>query len=212
MITWRDLKNRIDEMSDDEQVINTIFLVVFLQISVIIQLQLYLTTLLWCKKSNMVDNELEISMSEISNKTKKLKAMWTPCSELEKQAIVDSNLLKDKMKYYFDPGYGDDQPVMGFFNWSGSDFERVKKEYPDSMTPEEKQIILDYMNNSLRETSYMGMSTSRIDESFLGSSDMRTPDGKWIFPEQWDKHYVDKYNICPPREFVEDAIKWNGHQ
>jgi len=154
----------------------------------------------------MVDKELEITMSEISNKTRKLKAKWTPHTEEE------MGWVKEKMKYYYDPGYGDDQPVMGFFNWRGSDFERVKKEYPDSMTPEEKRIILDYMNNSLIETSYMGMSTSRIDESFLGSSDMRTPDGKWIFPEQWDKHYVNKYNICPPREFVEDAIKWNGHQ
>lgn len=76
------------------------------------------------------------------------------------------------------------------------------------MDQQEKDIILEYMSNATEEAAYMGLADSRMDGSMLGSRDMRTPDGKWIFPEQWDTHYVDKYNICPPREFVDDAIKW----
>jgi hypothetical protein len=86
----------------------------------------------------------------------------------------------------------------------------VKKEYPDLMNQQEKDIILEYMSNATEEAAYKGWADSRMDGTMLGSRDMRTPDGKWIFPEQWDTHYVDKYNICPSREFIEDAIKWKG--
>jgi hypothetical protein len=78
------------------------------------------------------------------------------------------------------------------------------------MTLEEKEIILEYMSTATEKDCYMGRANSRMDGSMLGSCDMITPDDKWIFPEKWDTHYVDKYNICPPREFVEDAIKWKG--
>jgi hypothetical protein len=44
--------------------------------------------------------------------------------------------------------------------------------------------------------------------SLFEYKDMRTPDGKWIFPHNWDTHYVDKHDIAPTREFVKDAIIW----
>jgi hypothetical protein len=152
--------------------------------------------------------ELTIEASEITDKTRKLRACWTPYTEDEKKLVLDAISMKELETTYFHHGYPDDQLVMGFFYWDGSDIIRVKAEYPDTMTPEEKEVVLDYMSNSTEETSYMGKSTSRIDGTFLGSRDMRSPDGKWIFPEQWDTHYVEKHDIAPTREFIEDALKW----
>jgi len=147
---------------------------------------------------------LTIDVSKLSGKTRKLKAKWTPDTQEDLETIITKPLPMPS----FNSGYPEDQPTMGFFMWGGVDPDRVKKEYPDLMNQQEKDIILEYMSNATEEDAYKGLADSRMDGSILGSRDMRTPDGKWIFPEQWDTHYVDKYNICPPREFVEDAVKW----
>ena len=147
--------------------------------------------------------QIESNFDQISKLGRKLRAKWTPMTEEEKSYITDFNISQ-----HYASGYDSSQPTMGFFMWDGCNVERVKQEYHDTMTSEEKQIILEYMNNSTEEEAYMGRANSRIDGTILGNRDMRTPDGKWIFPEKWDTHYVDKYNICPPREFVDDAIKW----
>ena len=44
----------------------------------------------------------------------------------------------------------------------------------------------------------------------LGACDMLTPDGKWIFPQMWDTHYIAKHGLTPDREFVKDAVAWRG--
>ena len=44
----------------------------------------------------------------------------------------------------------------------------------------------------------------------LGCCDMYTPDGKWIFPQMWDSHYIVKHGLTPDREFVKDAVAWRG--
>jgi len=41
----------------------------------------------------------------------------------------------------------------------------------------------------------------------LGSRDMITPDGKWVFPEKWD-HYITEHGIRPDDDFVKDALAW----
>ena len=44
-------------------------------------------------------------------------------------------------------------------------------------------------------------------EGLLGTSDMLTPDEKWVFPEKW-QHYIIEYGVRPfPEKFIEDAIK-----
>ena len=144
------------------------------------------------------------------NLTRKLRARWTPNKEEVRDLVMDKSSLKENMKYYFDHGYPSCQPVIGFFNWDGCDIERVKRDYPGKMTEEEKQIVLKYMKASTEEAAYMGFAMSRIEkDKILGTKDMKTPDGKWIFPEQWDSHYVEKYDIAPPRDFIDDALKWN---
>lgn len=156
--------------------------------------------------------ELQIEASQISEKARKLRARWTPMTEEEKEACMPDmssmDVMAQMLMNQYHHGYPDDQPTMGFFMWGEVDPELVKKEYPGIMNAETKSIVLEYMGAATKETGYMGMASSRIDGSFLGSHDMRTPDGKWIFPEQWDTHYVEKYDICPTQEFVDDAIKW----
>jgi hypothetical protein len=152
------------------------------------------------------DLQIESNFDQLSTLGRKLRAKWTPMTEEEK-SYLRSYLKSDPIEHYAS-GYDSSQPTIGFFMWDECNAERVKQEYPDTMAPDEKEIILEYMSKSTEETSYMGWANSRIDGTMLGSRDMRTPDGKWIFPEKWDTHYVETYNICPPREFVEDALKW----
>jgi hypothetical protein len=79
---------------------------------------------------------LSIESSEISEKTRKLKTRWIPDNQEDLKIIMSTPLLTDAL-YLYHHGYPYDQPTMGFFMWGEVDPDRVKREYPDSMTLEE---------------------------------------------------------------------------
>jgi hypothetical protein len=113
-------------------------------------------------------------------------------------------------------------PTMGFwtektiiYDWKNHKHIRnpqVEKEVKSkigSMTSEQKESVLDYMKNSIPCESYMGYASCRLCDLILGSRDMITPDGKWVFPEKWD-HYITGHSIKPEITFIKDAMIWTN--
>jgi len=154
---------------------------------------------------NEQNSDLKIEMG--GDYTNKLKTRWTPDTQQELDFIESVNTYKPS-------NHVDNVPesanLFGYFDFDYVSSEMVKNLYPDVMTKEEKQSILKYMSSSKSLTGYMGFAMSRMEENvMLGTHDMITPDNKWVFPEKWDSHYVDKHNIAPIRKFIDDALKWN---
>lgn len=99
---------------------------------------------------------------------------------------------------------------FGFFDFMGVDPDRVVSEYGE-IDPRHKEAVVMYLAAAKQHQRYRGMASSRMDGSMLGSADMITCDGEFVFPERWGEHYVQKYNISPPQEVVEVALEWWEH-
>ncbi len=97
---------------------------------------------------------------------------------------------------------------MGYFIFEGIDPNRCRVFYSGTMTERERRAVLSYMNEGVRHEQWMGWATSRMDGSRLGTQCMKTPDEKWRFPEEWNTHYIVEHGLCPPRNFINDAVAW----
>jgi len=75
------------------------------------------------------------------------------------------------------------------------------------MTDEEIVAIVSYMEASTAHAQCLGFANCRICNVRLGTADMITPDGKWIFPERRE-HYVLAHGVRPDDDFVADALAW----
>lgn len=100
---------------------------------------------------------------------------------------------------------------FGFFEFQGSDPDRVVKEY-GLIALDEKSYVMQYLYAVKEYVGYRGFANSRMDGSMLGTRDMITPDMRFIFPEKWGEHYVGQYNISPPQEVIDAALKWCQNQ
>ena len=71
----------------------------------------------------------------------------------------------------------------------------------------EIRACLKYIEDSKITSSYMGWANCRVCGIELGSSDMVTPDDKWIFPEKYE-HYLIEHHVQPIEEFILDAVAY----
>lgn len=75
------------------------------------------------------------------------------------------------------------------------------------MTKEELTTCLDYIAQAKEKRRYKGWAACRICGERLGSCDMQTVDGRWIFPEDFD-HYLTEHSVRPPDErFIRNALR-----
>jgi hypothetical protein len=105
---------------------------------------------------------------------------------------------------------------MGFWkldSWDSEDAEDARdaevREKCGIMTDRETVACLAYMEAASTTASYMGWATCRVKDcgTQLGTSDMLTPDGRWVFPERWD-HYILAHGVRPDEAFIQDALVW----
>ena len=79
-----------------------------------------------------------------------------------------------------------------------------------SMDDAETKCIIKYIEASEKGMGYMGWASCRACGDRLGSRDMSTPDGKFMFPQGYE-HYILKHYVRPPEEFIRAATEWlNG--
>lgn len=72
----------------------------------------------------------------------------------------------------------------------------------------ERRALYAYMKASTEAANYKGFATCRACTDRLGSRDMLTPDGQFIFPSgYW--HYIDVHEVRPPSPFICAAMDWN---
>jgi len=75
------------------------------------------------------------------------------------------------------------------------------------MTPKEVAACLDYMAAATVHQAWRGYAGCRLCNVRLGTTDQLTPDGIWIFPEQWE-HYLVEHGVRPDVDFIKDALAW----
>lgn len=72
----------------------------------------------------------------------------------------------------------------------------------------ELKACLYYISKSRQVKRYKGWANCRLCGKRLGSCDMETPDGKFLFPQRFE-HYLIEHNVEPPRRsFIKAAIKF----
>ena len=99
---------------------------------------------------------------------------------------------------------------MGFWKTDCLRKQRAREEVLQhvGITPKEAEIVLWYMNAAEPVEWWKGYSGCRVCGALLGTKDMQTQDGRWVFPEKW-QHYITEHNIRPTEEqFVKDAQAW----
>jgi len=78
------------------------------------------------------------------------------------------------------------------------------------MAKEELSACLKYIRRSKESKRYRGWATCRVCGKRLGSCDLKTPDGKWVFPEDFD-HYLKEHGVRPPSErFIRNALEYTA--
>jgi len=76
------------------------------------------------------------------------------------------------------------------------------------ITAAERRALHAYMKAATVEASANGVAKCRACKDRLGSQDMLTPDGQFIFPSgYW--HYIDVHEVRPPSTFICAAMDWN---
>jgi hypothetical protein len=152
---------------------------------------------------------------------------WTP-AEAEyaakiRQAKVDHEFPMVRSMYPSSPFFETSSVrPKPFVPMSAEDAKRVLENLTSSRSTEEmaKELLKQardaarYPPDEFKMTlPKPGPDTERVpevngfyDPVSLGCCDMITPDGKWIFPQEWDTHYIAKHGLAPPREFIEDAL------
>lgn len=116
-------------------------------------------------------------------------------------------------------GHGDDRhdllaSILGIAGITGSP-EAAREEvlrYVAQMHPMTRAHVLHYMASSRVWERYMGWAECRLCGAHLGSADMITPDGRWVFPEKWE-HYIIAHGVAPTDpDFSVDAVAWSRRQ
>ena len=106
-------------------------------------------------------------------------------NNLKKNNIYHIGFWKTKVEKYIDP------------EWFGSN---------------EYRACLKYLQTGRIKRRYKGFAKCQLCGIRLGTKDMITSDGKWIFPEEYD-HYLIKHKVKPDRaQFIKDAINWAAKQ
>lgn len=75
---------------------------------------------------------------------------------------------------------------------------------------EERDTVLRYLRAGAclgEGHQYKGFARCRLCKQALGSHDMVTPDGKWLFPEGHE-HYITEHGVRPRDDFVLAAVAW----
>lgn len=94
-----------------------------------------------------------------------------------------------------------ERKVEGY--WHSKHSPEYPMPIPYVITQEEADAIADLIKLKQRNAGrniYRGFSTSRIDQTSVGSTEY-SRDG-WIWPESLAEHYVRKYKVKPSDEFL----------
>jgi acyl-CoA synthetase (AMP-forming)/AMP-acid ligase II len=74
---------------------------------------------------------------------------------------------------------------------------------------DEYKACLKYLQTGRTSKRYKGYAKCRLCGTRLGTTDMITSDGKWIFPEKYE-HYLIEHKVKPNKaQFIRDAVAWN---
>lgn len=88
--------------------------------------------------------------------------------------------------------------------WYSEHTPRFPMPEKDELTQEEADKIYELIckkESITEEVHFRGMSLSRIDGSWVGSSEYRNDD--WWWPNGFSSHYVKKYRVKPSDEFLD---------
>lgn len=77
------------------------------------------------------------------------------------------------------------------------------------LTDEETTAILSFIEASKVHASYRGFAGCRVlgCREWLGTCDMVTPCGEFIFPDKYE-HYLVMHGVRPPEDFIQAALAW----
>jgi len=109
--------------------------------------------------------------------------------------------------------YHDLNQSVGFWGES-TGFDAPQELIEDNwVSTTEAYNVVQYMQQSSKHMAWCGWADCRICREHLGSHDMLTPDGKWLFPELWE-HYIIEHSVkINNSDFIRDAVEWNkGNQ
>ena len=72
----------------------------------------------------------------------------------------------------------------------------------ENWNQEEKEMILNHLNNGILAIKYRGVSWCRFNCDEINMGTKCLTDGKYIFPEKLT-HYIEFHNVRLPKKFVE---------
>lgn len=96
---------------------------------------------------------------------------------------------------------------MGYFHAWGGEEALAREEYPGTVRGDERTAVLAFMDAAKEHRAWKGMADCRVCRCRVGACCMATPDGKWVFPQNW-QHYIIEHDMAPTRKFVADALRW----
>lgn len=118
----------------------------------------------------------------------------------------DGVVIIPKYSKYIIDRDGKRKKIEGY--WYSEYYPQYKKPIPNQLTNQEAEQIYKLIKEKERECEVIGsrgFSTSRIDETIVGSDEYHHEE--WIWPEGFAEHYVLKYKVKPSEDFLK-FLNW----